>query len=302
VIRREFDISEGDAYNRALVDRAERRLKNLDYFKTVKITTEPGSSSDRVVLIVDLEEKSTGDFSVSGGYSTTDGALAEVSVSERNLLGRGLFAKASVTYGQYARGYSLSFVEPYLLDYRVAPCDMCAPLADIKRAVRVVRSMGYERVAILGFSAGGHLVCSAATMYDRGTPDAKDPVERLSSRPDAFVPCYAVVSFAAFLHSGSRQTLLGEKAEDWPTIRRFSAELHITEDTPEAFIWHTAADQGVPVENSLRLASALAVNGVPFELHIFPFGRHGLGLAKDMPDVAQWANLLQNWLKLRNYN
>ncbi|MBC9979395.1 outer membrane protein assembly factor BamA [Bradyrhizobium campsiandrae] len=120
VIRREFDISEGDAYNRALVDRAERRLKNLDYFKTVKITTEPGSSSDRVVLIVDLEEKSTGDFSISGGYSTTDGALAEVSVSERNLLGRGLFAKASVTYGQYARGYSLSFVEPYLLDYRVA--------------------------------------------------------------------------------------------------------------------------------------------------------------------------------------
>jgi outer membrane protein insertion porin family len=120
VIRREFDISEGDAYNRALVDRAERRLKNLDFFKSVKITTEPGSSSDRVILIVDLEEKSTGDFSVSGGYSTTDGALAEVSISERNFLGRGLFAKASVTYGQYARGYSLSFVEPYLLDYRIA--------------------------------------------------------------------------------------------------------------------------------------------------------------------------------------
>ena len=120
VIRREFDISEGDAYNRALVDRAERRLKNLDFFKTVKITTEPGSSSDRVILNVELEEKSTGDFSVSGGYSTTDGALAEVSISERNLLGRGLFAKAAVTYGQYARGVTLSFVEPYLLDYRVA--------------------------------------------------------------------------------------------------------------------------------------------------------------------------------------
>jgi outer membrane protein insertion porin family len=120
VIRREFDISEGDAYNRALVDRAERRLKNLDFFKDVKITTEPGSSSDRVILIVSLEEKSTGDFSISGGYSTTDGALAEVSISERNFLGRGLFAKASVTYGQFARGYSLSFVEPYLLDYRVA--------------------------------------------------------------------------------------------------------------------------------------------------------------------------------------
>jgi outer membrane protein insertion porin family len=120
VIRREFDISEGDAYNRALVDRAERRLKNLDFFKTVKITTEPGSSSDRVILDVDLEEKSTGDFSVSGGYSTTDGALGEVSIAERNFLGRGLFAKAAVTYGQYARGLSLSFVDPYFLDYRIA--------------------------------------------------------------------------------------------------------------------------------------------------------------------------------------
>jgi outer membrane protein insertion porin family len=120
VIRREFDLSEGDAYNRALVDRAERRLKNLDFFKSVKVTTEPGSSSDRVILNVELEEKSTGDFSVSGGYSTTDGPLAEVSISERNLLGRGLYAKASVTYGQYARGVSLSYVEPYLLDYRIA--------------------------------------------------------------------------------------------------------------------------------------------------------------------------------------
>ncbi|MDO8979720.1 MAG: outer membrane protein assembly factor BamA [Afipia sp.] len=120
VIRREFDISEGDAYNRALVDRAERRLKNLDYFKTVKIIPEPGSSTDRVVLNVDLEEKSTGDFSVSGGYSTADGFLGEVSISERNLLGRGLYAKASVQYGQRTQGYQLSFVEPYLLGYRVA--------------------------------------------------------------------------------------------------------------------------------------------------------------------------------------
>jgi outer membrane protein insertion porin family len=120
VIRREFDMSEGDAYNRALVDRAERRLNNLDFFKSVKITAEPGSLSDRVVLVVTLEEKSTGDFSVSGGYSTSDGVLAEVSISERNFLGRGLYAKAAVTYGQYSRGLTLSYVEPYLLDYRVA--------------------------------------------------------------------------------------------------------------------------------------------------------------------------------------
>jgi outer membrane protein insertion porin family len=120
IIRREFDLSEGDAYNRALVDRAERRLKNLDFFKSVKVSQEPGSSPDRVVINVDVEEKSTGDFSVSGGYSTSDGFLAEVSVSEKNLLGRGLFAKASVQYGQYMRGYALSFVEPYFLGYHIA--------------------------------------------------------------------------------------------------------------------------------------------------------------------------------------
>src|SRR5499427_1623767 len=87
VIRREFDLGEGDAYNRALVDRAERRLKNLGFFKTVKITNEPGSAPDRVVINVDVEEQATGEFSVSGGYSTADGLIGEISVAERNLLG-----------------------------------------------------------------------------------------------------------------------------------------------------------------------------------------------------------------------
>ena len=120
VIRREFDIGEGDAYNRALIDRAERRLKNLNYFKTVKITNEPGSAPDRVVVNVDVEEQSTGEFSIAGGYSTADGFIAEASIADRNLMGRGQFAKASVSYGQYTRGFSLSFVEPYLLGYRMA--------------------------------------------------------------------------------------------------------------------------------------------------------------------------------------
>ncbi len=120
VIRREFDIGEGDAYNRALIDRAERRLKNLNFFKTVKITNEPGSAPDRVVVNVNVEELPTGEFSVSGGYSTSDGFIGEVSVADRNLLGRGQFAKASVSFGQYSRGFDLSFVEPYLLGYRMA--------------------------------------------------------------------------------------------------------------------------------------------------------------------------------------
>jgi outer membrane protein insertion porin family len=120
VIRREFDLAEGDAYNRALVNRAERRLKNLTYFKSVKISSEPGSAPDRVILNVDIEEQSTGEFSVSGGYSTADGFLGEVSVAERNLLGRGLFGKIAVQYGQYTRGAQVSFVDPYFLGYRVA--------------------------------------------------------------------------------------------------------------------------------------------------------------------------------------
>jgi outer membrane protein insertion porin family len=120
VIRREFDFGEGDAYNRALVDRAEKRLKNLNYFKEVKLTTEPGSAPDRVVVNVDVEEQSTGEFSFSGGYSTSDGLMGEVSVQERNLLGEGYFARAALQYGQYARGFDVSFADPYFLGYRLS--------------------------------------------------------------------------------------------------------------------------------------------------------------------------------------
>jgi len=115
VIRREFDFAEGDAYNRALVDRGERHLKALGYFKTVKITPRPGSAPDRVVLEVAVEEQTTGNFFVSGGYSTTDGWLASVSISDKNFLGTGDIAKASVTYGQFAKGFDLGFTDPWVL-------------------------------------------------------------------------------------------------------------------------------------------------------------------------------------------
>ncbi len=120
MIRREFDIAEGDAYNKSLIDRAERRLKNLNYFKTVKIATKPGSASDRVVLDVEVAEQSTGDFNIAGGYSTTDGLLAQVKVGENNFLGTGQAVKASVSYGQYAQSADLSASEPYFLGTRTA--------------------------------------------------------------------------------------------------------------------------------------------------------------------------------------
>src|SRR5262249_42055085 len=120
VIRREFDIVEGDAYNHALIDRAERRLKNLGYFKNVKITSEPGSAPDRVVANVDVEEQSTGEFSFPAGSSTADGIIGEVAVRERNLLGTGAIARAAVQYGSRSRGFNLSYVEPYFLGQRLA--------------------------------------------------------------------------------------------------------------------------------------------------------------------------------------
>jgi outer membrane protein insertion porin family len=120
VIRREFDIAEGDPYNKTLIDRAERRLKNLNYFKTVKISNRPGSAPDRIVLDIEAVDQPTGDFNISGGYSTTDGALVEVKVGERNFYGTGKNVQSAFTFGQYARGIDLAVSEPYFLGTKVA--------------------------------------------------------------------------------------------------------------------------------------------------------------------------------------
>jgi outer membrane protein insertion porin family len=120
VIRREFDVGEGDAYNKVLMDRAERRLNSLGYFKKVRVTNEPGSAPDRVVVNVDVEDQPTGSFSVAGGYSTADGFIGEVSVSEANFLGRGQFVRLAGTWGERSQGVDFSFTEPYLLGYRMA--------------------------------------------------------------------------------------------------------------------------------------------------------------------------------------
>lgn len=120
VIRREFEILEGDPYNRVLIDRAERRLKNLGYFKTVRITNEQGSAPDRVIINVDVEEQLTGEFSVAVGFSTSDGILGEFTIGERNFLGRGQYVRTSLQYGERTKGIEFSFTEPYFMDYRVA--------------------------------------------------------------------------------------------------------------------------------------------------------------------------------------
>lgn len=119
VIRREFDFAEGDAYNRVLVDRAERRLRNLRFFKVVQIVTEPGSAPDRVIVVVRVEEESTGEFAVGAGWST-EGIVAEISLDERNFLGRGQHLRISVGLGADQQSYDLSFTDPYFLGYNVS--------------------------------------------------------------------------------------------------------------------------------------------------------------------------------------
>jgi outer membrane protein insertion porin family len=120
VIRRELDLGEGDAYNKIHVDRAERRLKALNYFKSVRISTDQGSTPDRVIINIDVEDQATGSFSIAGGYSTTDGIIAEASISESNFLGRGQYVKIAASNGQRARGYEFSFTEPFFMDRRLA--------------------------------------------------------------------------------------------------------------------------------------------------------------------------------------
>ncbi len=191
-------------------------------------------------------------------------------------------------------------VAAFVLDYRVRPYRHPVPLTDAQRAIRRVRaeaqSWGLDgRVGILGFSAGGHLAATAATWFDEGAPDAPDPLDRPSCRPDLAVLCYAVTSFTDHCHGGSANTLLGPDA---PADLRAALSLHtrVTSRTPPTFLWHTADDAVVPVQNSLMFADALAGAGVSFALHVFPHGRHGLGLAEGDPVVGQWPALCGAWL------
>jgi outer membrane protein insertion porin family len=120
VIRREFDIGEGDPYNHALIERGERRLNNLDFFKSVHISTRPGSAPDRVIVTIQVEDKPTGSVSLSGGYSTLEGPLVEVAFTETNFLGRGQYVRLSATRGEWSNGWGITFTEPYLFDQRLA--------------------------------------------------------------------------------------------------------------------------------------------------------------------------------------
>jgi acetyl esterase/lipase len=194
-------------------------------------------------------------------------------------------------------------VSAFVLQYRVGPrYRHPAPLLDVQRALRLLRSRSEEwgidrqRVGLVGFSAGGHLASTLGTRFDDGRKDSSDPVEREGCRPAFLVLGYPVITMTgAHVHESSRRNLLGD-APDPALLEELSTEKHVTAETPPTFLFHTAEDPGVPVENSLAFFSALRARGVAAELHVFQKGKHGVGLAAGDETLAVWPSLCRAWL------
>ena len=211
----------------------------------------------------------------------------------------------------YARWLNELGIAGFVLKYRLATGGYHHPamLQDAARAVRMVRAHAAEwkidpkRVGIMGSSAGGHLASTLLTHFDAGKPEAEDVVERQSSRPDLGILCYAVITLGEFTHQGSKNNLLG--ADPAPElVKNLSNELQVSAETPPCFIWHTFEDTAVPVENSLQFAAALRKAGVPFDLHVYQKGGHGMGLGSREwapSNRHPWTADCAFWLKTRGF-
>jgi acetyl esterase/lipase len=217
--------------------------------------------------------------------------------------GGGYVGKAPHEAEPIARALARHSIHAFLLDYRVEPDRHPAPLSDARRAIRVVRQLAPElkirpdRVGILGFSAGGHLAGSAA--FCRGSvPGMSESIggaDAIDARPDAAILCYAVLSFLQAVDAGTRSTLLGP-GPDEVLCAALSCERSIDATSPPAFLWSTVDDEAVDIRNSLMTAEALSTAKIPFEMHLYPQGRHGLGLARGCAPVSGWLALCAAWL------
>lgn len=205
-----------------------------------------------------------------------------------------------------AKFWNSKGIAAIVLKYRLPTSDAQvvphkSPLMDARRAMRVVRYYAADwgidpgMIGIMGFSAGGHLASTLSTHFDAGDPAAADPIERVSCRPDFSILMYPVISFTGeFQHSGSRKALVGDNEE---LMRYYSNELQVTEKTPPALLVHSADDRAVPAENSIVYYRALLENGVPGELHIYPYGGHGYSLAIGKGHLSGWPERAFEWVK-----
>ena len=196
-------------------------------------------------------------------------------------------------------------VAAFMVKYRVAPYRHPVPLQDAQRAIRIVRSRAKEwsvdpaRIGILGFSAGGHLASTTGTHFDDGSPDAKDPIDRVSCRPDFMILIYPVITLEPpYAHTGSRDNLLGRPA-DPALVENLCNEKQVTAKTPPTFLVHTSGDTGVPAENSILFYLALRKAKVPAEMHVYEKGQHGFGLAPGDPVLSTWPKHCEDWMRSR---
>jgi len=194
-------------------------------------------------------------------------------------------------------------VSVFILKYRLGDYGQPAPLRDVLRAVRLVRSRANEykidpnKIGIFGGSAGGHLAAAAGTMYN--DPDGKTgaALDNVDARPNFLILQYPVITmFEPYVHKGSRNALLGKTPSE-ELKKRYSCELNVTKDTPPSFIFSTLEDKSVPMENSIMFYRALREKGVPAELHVFEHGAHGFGFGKNLGPTSDWPKLCESWLR-----
>ncbi len=194
-------------------------------------------------------------------------------------------------------------ISAYVLKYRHGSrYRYPAPFQDATRAMRIIREhaekwhLKSNQIGIMGFSAGGHLASTVGTHFDMGKKDSKNPIERMSSRPDFMILIYPVITMEdSFTHEGSKHELLGPHP-DPKLVKLLSNEQQVTSNTPPTFIVQATTDPVVPVQNSVAFYEALHKHGVPVEMHLYEHGPHGFGLAKQFPLLKTWPGLCKNWL------
>jgi len=202
-------------------------------------------------------------------------------------------------------------IAAFVLKYRLTTNGYHVPtiLLDGERAVRFVRShaegwgIDPKRIGMLGSSAGGHLTATVITQFDAGKPDSDDPIERVSSRPDLAVLCYGFILFDVPKPERDEQFLGPNGTPEQKKL--LSPRLNVRTDTPTTFIWQTVEDEKVPVDNAFAFATALREKGVPFDLHLYEKGKHGIGLgigSKDDPTkLHPWTKDCAFWLKQQGF-